>query len=322
MKDLFEKYYSGEMSSIEELNLINRIASDKEFEKEYIRYKNMRSLLHLLPLEADNQIGNKGYGRFERKRKQKEINRSLFKFLRYAAAVAILVGVTSIFNFFYFRSTNNVLQEDNLNELFVPAGQRARVTLDDGTVVWLNSNSSLLYPSTFDKGRSVKLTGEAFFEVVTDPQKPFNVFADNLIVTALGTTFNVSNYPDSNIQVALFEGSVKVINQLGGDTNFLKPNQILTKEKEKIWVDTIKQQKNFLWKDGIYSFENEPLYSIIKKLERYYDAKIEIKDQTISEYKYTGKFRQLDGVETILSEFQKSYSFSIEKNGNKYVLSK
>lgn len=319
---LFEKYLSGKLDFDEEQDFVKMIESDGELKEEYVRFKNLYSLISILPQENDSRIGNEGYLRFLRRKKHIKNRLLIARSLKYAAAIALLVCMAGIL------SKNIQMKRDislaGSNEIFVPAGQRSRILLNDGTVVWLNASSKLVYPSIFGKERKLKLEGEAFFEVAKNPQKPFSVIVGNIVVTAIGTAFNVCNYPDKDIQVALLEGAVKVVAGIPMQEKaiVLQPGQILTSKDKEMRVSTIERYDYFLWKDGIYSFDNESLLSISKKIEHYYNVEIEIKDSIIGEYKYTGKFRQADGADMILNELQKSYSFKIRKNGHVYIIQK
>lgn len=198
-------------------------------------------------------------------------------------------------------------------KLSVPAEQRAHITLPDGSKVWVNANSVLTYPSAFSEERRVKLTGEAFFEVAKSPT-PFIVSTGKVDIKALGTQFNVFNYPEEDLTVSLLEGSVRVYlphkEQCG---MVLQPKQKLTETQGHFSVKPITQNP-VLWKEGLYTFEKQKLKDIVKKLELYYDIKITIKDTSIQEYEYTGKFRQRDGVMEVLQIIRKIHPFKIKKN--------
>ena len=317
----FGNYFDGEMSSFERVAFLKKVQADVELKKEYIHIRNTCSLMSLMPDKSDPQKGEDGFNRFMRQKKQRYVRTVLYKTLAYAASIALLAGVA--WSIAFKSGARSVeVYTGYTNEIQVPAGQRTKLVLSDGTQVWLNSKSKLAYPPVFTKERNVRLTGEAYFEVAADPQKPFTVSVDDVKITALGTAFNVSGFPETGqVQVALFEGSVKIAASSGQEI-VLNPNQSALYRKGSIETENIRYTEQFLWKDGIYGFVNEPLINIIRKLELYYDTHISVADASILEYRYTGKFRQLDGVETILLMLQKSYPFKYEKDGNNYVLKK
>ena len=135
--------------------------------------------------------------------KQKSQRKLFVNIGKYAAIALILVASTI---WATLRLADNAAP--TMNTLFVPAGQRAQITLQDGTQVWLNAQSTLTYPSHFSrKNREVKITGEAFFDVAKDRKKPFIVSTQNVHVKVLGTQFNVYSYPGAGyIQTDLVEG--------------------------------------------------------------------------------------------------------------------
>ncbi|WP_347394515.1 FecR family protein, partial [Parabacteroides leei] len=210
-------------------------------------------------------------------------------------------------------------------ELVVPAGQRAELTLPDGTKVWLNAGSKLSYPSFFEKERKVFLSGEGFFDVSKNKKVPFIVSTRTMDVKALGTQFNVFCYPESNYTgVYLQEGSVKAyFPSSEAEGVILSPEQYLVQKGKQLVLSTMDPDE-LLWREGIYTFKRQKLGRIIEKLELYYDVKIVVKDPEILDYEYVGKFRQRDGVMEILHLIQRIHNFKIKKNDelNQIILSK
>ena len=181
----------------------------------------------------------------------------------------------------------------------------------------MNAKSKLVYPAQFTgEERRVIVEGEAFFDVAKDPSKPFIVSAQDIDMKVLGTQFNVYCYPDAGyIQTSLLEGSVRVFfpdRENEGIT--LKPDQQVTVSDGKMKVSPIRLSEHFLWRDGIYAFENEPLIDILKKMELYYDVKIVIKDTSLFNDTYTGKFRQRDSLDDVFRVLHQIRKFKVEKD--------
>ena len=210
-----------------------------------------------------------------------------------------------------------------MNTLYVPAGQRAQLTLHDGTQVWLNARSTLTYPARFSRNRrEVSVVGEAYFDVAENREKPFIVTTQQLTMEVLGTEFNVFSYPDAGYtQTALVEGSLKV-SETGKKSQpvLLSPNQQVTYSDNKIRLEKLSNPEYLLWRDGIYAFENERLIDIIEKLELYYDITIKVEDPDIFNVRYTGKFRQRNEIDEILHILQKIQSFSIERDRERNLI--
>ncbi|MDL2256470.1 FecR domain-containing protein [Parabacteroides sp. OttesenSCG-928-K15] len=240
----------------------------------------------------------------------------------YAAAIAILVGST------YWFTMQHASKEwpTEMLSLHVPAGQRLQLTLQDGTSVWLNARTTITYPSHFPSSeRRVSIDGEALFDVAKENSRPFIVSSRGVEMEVLGTEFNLYSYPEAEyIRTSLLEGSLSVYRTQEKRKNIiLEPNQQVTIKGRQMLVDKIPDPAYFLWTEGVYSFHNEPLINILRKLELYYDVKIEVKDPSIYTWEYTGKFRQRDGIDEILRIINKIHKFTIEKDeeNNKIILS-
>ncbi len=172
----------------------------------------------------------------------------------------------------------NFTRDKAFNTLCVPAGQRAQITLQDGTTVWLMLNPRWTYPSRFaGKERKVTLMGEAYFDVAKTPRKPFLVSTQNIQLKVLGTLFNVRDYPNAeSFEGLAFEGSVEIDRGSKGAL-MLKPGEEVTMQEGNMSGSAIVNPNYFLWKDGIYSFDNESLLEILQKLQLYYDVPLKWK---------------------------------------------
>lgn len=183
-----------------------------------------------------------------------------------------------------YRSADGKNDVVLFNTLTTPRGGQYQVTLADGTVVWLNSGSSLRYPTVFvGAERKVEITGEAYFEVAKNPNQPFKVIinlasGDGGEVEVLGTHFNVNAYNDEPaVNTTLFEGSVKVKTAAG--TNFIKPGQQLQYNKLKqIKIDNNPDMEQVIaWKEGRFQFDNADINQVMRQLSRWYDIEVEFK---------------------------------------------
>lgn len=312
------KYYAGELSKEERKALLQEALSHQELKKEMMEYQQLQSLMKLHPQEKNEFLGKESLKRFMQARKAEKGKRLFLHFLRYAAIVIACIASTwwITYSFAGMDMAQPVAQE-----LSVPAGQRAHIILPDGSKVWVNAGSTLSYPSVFGEERRVKLTGEAYFEVAKGVI-PFIVSTGKVDIKALGTQFNVFNYPTEELSVALLEGSVRVYHPKNEQQGvILKPNQELTEADGRFLVKTIDKDP-IIWKDGLYAFDKQKLKDILKKLELYYDVKITVRDASILEYEYTGKFRQRDGVMEVLRIIQKIHPFKItqKENTNEIIL--
>ena len=162
------------------------------------------------------------------------------------------------------------------NTLSTPRGGQYQVVLPDGSKVWLNAASSLLFPTAFTGSqRKVELTGEAYFEVAKNKDKPFLVKVGDMQVKVLGTHFNINAYSDENtIRTSLLEGSVKIIKD--NKSKLLKPgNQaVLNKKQNEIDITDIDMNGVMAWKNGLFQFEGDNITTIMREIGRWYNVEI------------------------------------------------
>lgn len=315
------KYGSDELDKEEKNSLLKEADADPQLKDELIAVRQVHSLMACLKREGDTAEGKREWNRFRVTCRRKRLRKVGTIGLRYAAVA--LCGSLLTWWLTYTRTHEvPVVAEASVQTLVVPAGQRARITLPDGTNVWVNAKSTLTYPSVFQGVRNVSIDGEALFEVAKG-EAPFIVNTGKIDIKAVGTLFNVFNYRNEKLSIALLEGKVKVYkpgNEAQG--TLMNPDYTLVQTDSNDY--RIERMKNnpVLWKDGIYAFNNERMRDIIRKLELYFDVEITVKDPSIYKKQYTGKFRQSDGVIEVLRIIQKINKFNIRKveNTNKIIL--
>ncbi|MGN0188948.1 MAG: FecR family protein [Candidatus Cryptobacteroides sp.] len=194
------------------------------------------------------------------------------------------------------------------------AGQRANVTLADGTKVILNSGSTLEYPTSFtSRQRKVRLDGEAMFDVTSDRKHPFVVETGQYDVKVLGTKFDV--IADNNtgmFTTALLEGKVNITDKSGKELAVLRPEQKITIENGAVLISEIKNpEEECQWTDGIISVAGQPFDKIMKKISRSYGVKIRIERDNIPVLRFSYlKLRVSDGVEHALKSLQRGAEFT------------
>lgn len=248
-----------------------------------------------------------------------------FLFIRAAAIALVLLGISA---FFYFALKTNKDVPAFITAI-APNSQKSQLILADGTKVWLNSGTTLKYQSDYGReNRQIYLDGEAYFEVAKNPDKPFLVYASNIIVRAIGTSFNVKCYAEDNtIETTLIEGKVQVSKKdenTPDDIVFLMPNQraVYNRFDKKLVIagnQEIKTEKvdekvediDYLqprsiesvisWRNEELIFENEPFEELTKRLERWYNIDIKVLDPEINlKNRYTGKFVNNESLEQVL----------------------
>lgn len=201
------------------------------------------------------------------------------------------------------------------NTIATPNGGTYRITLADGTRVWLNAESKLSFPATFDglNERRVDLVGEAYFEVVSET-KPFKVFTKGQEIEVFASHFNVESYPGDDLsKTTLFEGPAKVgINS--AQMVSLVPGQQAIANQGIIRLVTVDLDDVLAWKNGFFVFEEEPLEDIMKKISRWYD--VDVIYQNIDRNKlFTAKAPRSENASAVLKRLELSggVHFKIEE---------
>lgn len=217
-------------------------------------------------------------------------------------------------------------RDEGINQIIVPFGKRSNIILSDGTRVWLNSGSRLVYSLVFKgKKREVFLEGEAFFDVAKNPDKPFYVKTDAYSIKVYGTKFNVTAYKqDNQLNTILFEGkvSLNVYDRVFSKEVFLAPDQKATfcEADKNFQISEVDNIENYIaWIDGYLFFNDEGISDVIKKVSRYYNINIEFMlpgDRT----RISGKLDLKDNPERVLRGLAILSGTRFLKQGDKYVL--
>jgi ferric-dicitrate binding protein FerR (iron transport regulator) len=227
--------------------------------------------------------------------------RNFLKILTQVAAILML----PVLCFGLYMSSKNLAINNSqnfvnqaYNEVFSSVDAITKVSLPDGSKVWLNHNSTLKYPAMFQgDSRTVELIGEGYFEVTHNPKIPFIVKAGEIQIVAHGTTFNILAYPDENkIETSLICGNVELqrlnANKVMVHLLNMKPLDLAIYQKadKKIFNLTAPDERHYSWKDGKLIFIKEPMGEVIKKLGRWFNVDIQIKDPKLLELTYTATF--------------------------------
>ena len=281
-QELLNKYIAGDATPEEKEEVARWLDTDKKNMKEFLALRKLYDISiwqqEQTPVAKDKlSLGNKRW----------TLRSASFELAKVAAI--FILAFTIVYSF--------LINEDNdsakMQTIFVPPGQRAELTLTDGTKVWLNAKTTFTFPDKFTaNNRRVTLDGEGYFDVTKNPEKPFIVNTERYDIKVLGTEFNVTAYSGSSV---------------------FEENGILKK-------DTIEHENYFLWKEGLICFYDEPVDKMIEKLQLYYDVKIDVQNKTLLNNRYSGKFRTKDGVEHVLKVLQLNNKFSYEKDNDRNLI--
>ena len=228
---------------------------------------------------------------------------SLSALWRYAAVVAIIIAVGCIS---YWQGEVNV--KDTFADISVeaPLGSKTKLYLPDGTLVWLNAGSRMTYSQGFGvDNRKVELEGEGYFEVKRNEKIPFFEKTKDLQLQVLGTKFNFRDYPeDHEVVVSLLEGKVGLNNLLREEKEaVLSPDEraVLNKANGLLTVESVTASNASQWTDGYLFFDEELLPDIAKELERSYNVKIHIANDSLKTFRFYGNFvRREQNIQEVL----------------------
>ena len=190
----------------------------------------------------------------------------------------------------------------------VPAGQRAQITLADGTKVWLNAESQLIYPVRFTgENREVIMKGEACFEVAKKEKQPFVVKVDEIEVLVTGTLFNVEAYPETKeVKMTLVEGRVEVKTE--EHRQLLSPDEqaLVDKQEGQIRVRKVVAEEYIGWTRGEFRFTRTRLEEVMTRLARWYDVEVFFAVPDLKNARFTLNLERYDNINKILSKIEKT----------------
>lgn len=225
------------------------------------------------------------------------------------------------------KINNEIVEKKSLkteyNQLVVPHGKRSSIILADGSKIWVNAGTRMIYPVAFAKDiREIYIDGEIYADIVSDKNHPFIVKTKEMDVRVLGTQINVMAYENENIQsVVLVRGAVEVNNKVGKKEKvILRPNQIFYSSNSDSYVKEVDVLNYTSWKNGYSLFHNEKLGIILDRLSRYYGVSI-ICEKEAYNLTCSGGLDLKDDIDRVLDGVCQSVSVKYEKENSSYKFS-
>lgn len=308
--ELLEKYIKGETSPSENELIGQWLSEDDNRVKELTTMRRFyETMLWQQPQEEPRRLS------------PPIKHRSIYHHpaLKVAAIIIVLLTVGNLFLLNKQQSSSTVAMQT----LYVPAGQRAQITLADGTKVWLNALSTLTFPTTFNsRTRDVELSGEGFFDVTSNKHHPFIVHTQKHNIRVLGTKFNVSSYRQTNyFETSLLEGCVEILDSAQTLQTVLKPGtKVIAYHNGQLKKSAISNYDYYLWKDGLICFDEISVDKLFTKLELYYDIQIVVQKKSIVNKTFSGKLRVCDGVNHALEVIRTHTPFDYTRDEEKNVI--
>lgn len=315
-KDFIIQYLAGGLTSIEEAQILDWVLSSEENKEEFAQIKNAWALSSFSQLDDSKHVDIQ-YDNLLNKIKGSQsipitIQPPFYRRLNIgllAASFILTVALSSLLGYYFavnHLETNTMLSVSN--------GKQTSIVLADGTTVWLNSASTLQYPTSF-KGetREVTLQGEAYFDVTHIDDKPFIVHTTDVNVKVYGTSFNLSNYSDDEeAKLILEKGSVSIVKPLDGkELVRLVPGEMATFSKKDQQVNLTKVETSLYssWHQGQFKFKKMSFEDIAKKLGRQYNVTFIFKNKNLQTTTYNGSFYKYEPLESVLKLMQKNSPF-------------
>lgn len=211
------------------------------------------------------------------------------------------------------------------NTISTPKGGQYQLKLPDGSKIWLNAASSLKYPANLAslKERRVELSGEAYFEIAKDRNKPFIVATDKQEVKVLGTHFNVKDYADDHsTKTTLLEGSVQVTAEANPLPIVLKPGQQSNLTAGTIKVSEVEADDEIDWKNGDFVFKAENLKSIMRKIARWYNVEVEYQENVPQDVELEGLVSRSRSITEVLKLMESTDKVHFKFEGRKIIVTK
>ena len=305
-RDILYKFFEGKASPKEQ-RLIGQWLDESEKPKEVLVRERM---------VFDAMIVSGGITDRQSVQSRKKRTRVVFMELLRVAAVILVMFLVG--GYIYVRKMEEIRLANNI--VTVPVGQRVNLQLPDGTSVWLNASSEIIYPAYFSGStREIHLNGEAYFEVEHNASKPFIVHTETFDIKVLGTKFNVEAYKGmEGFTTALMEGSVEVTDRKNKDKSVrLYPAQKVAFRNGELCKSPIDNYDVYRGREGLICFKETRFADLMRQLEKNYGVRILINNEAVKEKVFSGKFRTTDGIDNALRLLQKEGHYTFEWDENK-----
>lgn len=286
-------YLENRLSAAEKQRFEELLASSPEFRKEVDDIRFIRETTEALKQQSRIDT-TRNWNALSQKIRHDKYTHKAWTVIRSAAAILlipVLIATFSLYN--TLKELNN--QSIKQIELSSAYGLISKITLPDGSEVWLNSGSHLSYPERFSGSkRTVQLSGEAYFKVTSDQVNRFDVEISNgLVVSAYGTEFNVNAYEDeSKIEAILAKGNIEITQTGQPSSRTLNPGQqvVFDKGNNQMHVSDANLSVKTAWKDGKVVFRRANMDEICHRLSRHFNVDIRLEGEELHDYEYSATF--------------------------------
>ena len=317
-------YLAGEMNTREEIAFRDSMESNPEQQSELKKMEKSWKYFNDHPSQEEidsRKAWEKLYNRLESdglldKGMTVHGKRNLAPVLRIAASILVIlaIGVPALYLGF-IRDNPGSNDRQHYSEKGV-----STIDLPDGSRVFLNEGAEITYPDGFEQERTVKLRGEAFFEVMSDPVNPFTVRSGKVVVSVLGTSFNVKGINQKNdVEVFVESGKVRVTLEKSGEFITLKPGDIAQTEASNLTSSEQSDPNYISWKTKDFKFVDEALVKVLRELEESYHVMIIAEDAELTDMRITTTYRE-QSIDAILETIGTAFGLTVSKKEDHYYL--
>jgi len=321
---MMARYLAGEMGSKEEIAFREQLKRDHELEKELEHMEKGWKQLSEDPRPGSIDSGkawDKLYGRLKADGLLDENipgqgKRVVMPFLRIAASILLVLalGIPALYLGVIRNHTRDTAQKQ------VTEQGVTTVDLPDGSRVFLNERSEITYQRDFDEGRNVELRGEAFFEVMSDPVNPFTVRSGKVVISVLGTSFNVKEVSDEHaVEVFVESGKVRMALESTGEFITLEPGSTGCAGSSLVTRSGMPEPNYISWKTKDFKFVDEELVNVLRELEESYHVTIHTDDEELDGLRITTTYSE-QSIDAILETIGTAFDMTIRKKRGDYFL--
>lgn len=316
------RFFAGEMSAKEEIAFREQFEGDP---KKLIELKNMEKTWKYFD-ESSSRGGvdsGKAWDKLHRRLEDDGLlkesaagRRNMLPLLRVAASILLILAIgVPAFYFGYLKTHNDESLLKRLSESGVTT-----IHLPDGSRVYLNEGAAITYPESFSHERKVELEGEAFFEVMSDPVNPFSVTSGKVVISVLGTSFNVKRSERSpEVEVYVESGKVRMAIDQTDEFITLEPGELGKTVKQKLTASAQSDPNYISWKTKEFKFVDEELLDVLRELEESYHVKIHTNQDELKDLRITTSYSE-QSIDAILETIGTAFSLTVSHNENGYYL--
>ncbi len=300
LEEIFLKIMEGKASAEEKKTFYEFLETNSIYRNDFHHYKN----IFVLSKENNATDGRMKKEQFKRLWENIEhpVQRRLRQFLRIAAMIVFLLSVGYLINNLTPESESDIALVQQY-EYKTNKGSISSIRIEDGSVIWLSSETELFLEKYSDNRIIARMNGEAYFDLVPDTERNFLIDLGYFMVRDIGTTFNVRAYnQENNISVSLATGIIDLISKNNEPLLSMKPQELISFDKETKNISVMEKDPAIIsaWKDNKFVFIDRTLADICKELENWYNVEIEIANSELASIRYTSVVKRTSNLESVL----------------------